>query len=560
MARKKKDWEPKQGKWDRKSLSNAVQCVKTGKMTKFKASKVFGIPRTTLSRRLLTMDLESPASKPTILSKEEENTLVGHILEMEERGFGLTISDVCKLAYSVIAQSGRKNPFNQEKKMAGYDWWQGFRDRHPCLSLRKPEGLSAARSTMLNPNYSSSDIKIVGRKGKKAIHAKTSGERGENITVLCCVNAEAHVLPPMVIFKGKRISQALMSSAPKNTLFACSKSSFIDGELFGMWFEKIFLKNLSPQRPVLLIVDGHASHITLHLFEAAKANDVEIFCLPPHTTHWTQPLDRSVFGPLKKAYYKQCELFLKSNPGRQISRYDFCGIFSHAYNEKMNMVNIFGGFRATGIFPFNPLAIPAEAFGPSKTSVLASVTSTTSEGEVASAENITVLVSTGQPAQVPQSSSSVSEDITRSLQLPTVVKEPAERKTKKVLGARCITENEFINEIRQKEEKREKDQKEKEIRKKEREEKKQKKDMEKLKKQLKSKKTKSKVSAKENTPSHTATSEVTENCCSYCEGYYYDEDSDDEDWIKCTVCDDWYHESCTGKYGRQLEHFVCDKH
>ena len=36
--------------------------------------------------------------------------------------------------------------------MAGYDWWQGFKDRHQCLSLGKPEGLSAARGTMLNPN------------------------------------------------------------------------------------------------------------------------------------------------------------------------------------------------------------------------------------------------------------------------------------------------------------------------------------------------------------------------------------------------------------------------
>ena len=63
-------------------------------MSKFKAFRVFGIPRTTLSRRLLTMDLESPASKPTILSKDEENSLVGHILEMEERGSGLTVTDV----------------------------------------------------------------------------------------------------------------------------------------------------------------------------------------------------------------------------------------------------------------------------------------------------------------------------------------------------------------------------------------------------------------------------------------------------------------------------------
>jgi hypothetical protein len=57
------------------------------------------------------MDFESPASRPTVLSKDEENALVSHILEMEERGFGLTILDVCKLAYSIIEHSGRKNPF-----------------------------------------------------------------------------------------------------------------------------------------------------------------------------------------------------------------------------------------------------------------------------------------------------------------------------------------------------------------------------------------------------------------------------------------------------------------
>ena len=82
-------------------------------------------------------------------------------------------------------------------------WQDRFRDRHPCLSLRKPEGLSAARGTMLNPNVITEyftklgDLmnrhniqskpqqifnetgfstvhqtsKVVGSKGKKAIHA-----------------------------------------------------------------------------------------------------------------------------------------------------------------------------------------------------------------------------------------------------------------------------------------------------------------------------------------------------------------------------------------------------
>lgn len=53
-------------------------------------------------------------------------------------------------------------------------------------------------------------------------------------------------------------------------------------------------------------------------------------------------------------YYKYFESFLKENPSREISRYDFCGGFSNAYNDIMNIV---GGFRCTDIFPFNPLRL-----------------------------------------------------------------------------------------------------------------------------------------------------------------------------------------------------------
>ncbi|VDI74107.1 Hypothetical predicted protein [Mytilus galloprovincialis] len=145
---RKKGWTPKQGKWSKEGLKEAVRHVKSGGMSKLKKasnSKLYNIPRTTLLRTLKTMDLDSPATKPTVLAIKDEEALVGHILRMEERGFGLTITDVRKLAYEIAVRSGRKHCFNNDKKSAGYDWWQGFRDRHPCLSVRIPEGLSAAR-------------------------------------------------------------------------------------------------------------------------------------------------------------------------------------------------------------------------------------------------------------------------------------------------------------------------------------------------------------------------------------------------------------------------------
>jgi hypothetical protein len=78
--------------------------------------------------------------------------------------------------------------------------------------------------------------------------------------------------------------------------------------MFHLWLTTIFDKNLpsdcSPDNPVLLIYDGHASHIGYQSVEWAMDRGVLIVTLPPHTSHRTQPLDLAVFGPLKQAYRK----------------------------------------------------------------------------------------------------------------------------------------------------------------------------------------------------------------------------------------------------------------
>jgi len=38
-----------------------------------------------------------------------------------------------------------KHPFNQEKSVDGKKWLQSFLKRHPVLSVRTPEGISAAQ-------------------------------------------------------------------------------------------------------------------------------------------------------------------------------------------------------------------------------------------------------------------------------------------------------------------------------------------------------------------------------------------------------------------------------
>ena len=79
--------------------------------------------------------------------------------------------------------------------------------------------------------------------------------------------------------------------------------------------------------------------------------------LPPHTTHLLQPLDVECFSPLKVTWREICHQFCASNPGRTVSRYDFCKLFSKAWYKAFDMQNIISSFKATGICPFNRGAV-----------------------------------------------------------------------------------------------------------------------------------------------------------------------------------------------------------
>jgi hypothetical protein len=47
--------------------------------------------------------------------------------------------------FSVEKINSLKHLFNQQKSAAGKKWFRSFLKRHPILSMRKPEGISAAR-------------------------------------------------------------------------------------------------------------------------------------------------------------------------------------------------------------------------------------------------------------------------------------------------------------------------------------------------------------------------------------------------------------------------------
>lgn len=226
------------GNWSEESLQNAIDAVKNG-VAVMKASKNFGIPRKTLERRVKKNDCikRSRLGPDSTFGEFNEKKLVIHIKKMQKHGFPLTIDDIRRVAYHFAEQLKLKHKFNANIQKAGYDWFHSFLSRNRDLSIRKTETVSLARGLGMNRvevasyfdllgsvleennlfnkpgsiyNVDETGLQlnnrtgyVVAQKGSKDVHALSSGEKGETISVIASCNAEGTFLPPVAIFKGK---------------------------------------------------------------------------------------------------------------------------------------------------------------------------------------------------------------------------------------------------------------------------------------------------------------------------------------------------------------------
>ena len=97
-------------------------------------------------------------------------------------------------------------------------------------------------------------------------------------------------------------------------------------------------------------MDNHPSHISVDALKLAKDHGVNILTLPPHTSHKTQPLDRTVLGPLKVYFNSAANSWMMMNPGRHITIREMGGFIGAAWMKAATPANITSGFRSAGIF------------------------------------------------------------------------------------------------------------------------------------------------------------------------------------------------------------------
>ena len=198
-------------------------------------------------------------------------------------------------------------------------------------------------------------VKVIAGKGVKQVGQVTSAERGTLVTMVGCINALGNFIPPFLIFSRVHFRSHMLKGAPTGTKGDANPSGWINTEIFLKWFDHfVEYGHPSKDHPLLLIMDNHKTHISIELMDKAKDSNVVPLTLPPHCSHKLQPLDRSVFGPLKKFYNSACDSWLKTHPNTPMTIYDISESLGIAYTRAFTSQNIQNGFKAAGIFLYNP--------------------------------------------------------------------------------------------------------------------------------------------------------------------------------------------------------------
>jgi hypothetical protein len=141
-----------------------------------------------------------------------------------------------------------------------------------------------------------------------------------------------------------------------NWNFTTSLSGWTSDTIGLEWLRTIFVPGTRPQGGLakrLLILDGHGSHATPEFMRLCIANRIQLLYLPAHTSHVLQPLDISVFGPLKSAYRAILELASRGLGLSLTPKETFLRCYFLARKKSLTVANTLAGWLGSGLWPVN---------------------------------------------------------------------------------------------------------------------------------------------------------------------------------------------------------------
>jgi hypothetical protein len=148
-----------------------------------------------------------------------------------------------------------------------------------------------------------------------------------------------------------------LDGVPRDVLFGVSPNGWTDNSKALAWLERSFGPGSETEKKAagqwrMLIFDGHISHVNREFLSTCLDYKVLPLCLPPHTTHFSQPLDVSLFAPLKSAYSNILRRHTEAGE-RGVWKGNFYKFLIEAEKIAFTPENIRSGFWWTGLVPLD---------------------------------------------------------------------------------------------------------------------------------------------------------------------------------------------------------------
>jgi hypothetical protein len=388
------------------SIQEAIYAYSTGLYTTIrKTADAFQVSRSTLHARMNGRNSRAIARESQqTLTNPEETVLLRWITRLTRTGFPASPRLVIEMAEEVRAErvqlTRRKS---STTRPIGYSWIERFKNRHPELGgiwTRQIESVrfhavnydtvkawfDAVTELVLEHQYAPEWIFNMDESGfavgdsqcsralvnvREESSWKIVSGRTEWITAIECVNAAGEAIPPLLIYKAKHTNTAwIPAHTPSNWRFSTSTSGWTSNSHAYEWITTVFEPSTRPEDPSvrrLLIMDGHISHITANLIAFCMQNMIDLLILPPHTSHILQPLDISVFAPLKRALAYETDQTSRLDSSR-ISRVHWTEMYIRARAKAFSSDNIRSGWKSAGLMPLEPMRVleklPTRVYAP----------------------------------------------------------------------------------------------------------------------------------------------------------------------------------------------------
>ena len=249
-------------------------------------------------------------------------------IQLSHFGFPIGKEDLCHFMNNYLHISGRK--VEECKVFPGPDLIKSFLRRYPELTNKFVSNIKKAQANdneeifeenifnilpkpykmyhQVTCNYDKTNLTdipgskkcLVKRGSKYPTHIRNTSKT--SISIMISVNATGEILPPFVVYKATNLWSTWCVGGPKGARYFSTKSGCFDRIAFEEWFFSIVLPCFKKKLGVkVLLGDKLSSHISPKVIATCEENEIKFVCLPPHSTHITQSLDKAFFKPLKTA-------------------------------------------------------------------------------------------------------------------------------------------------------------------------------------------------------------------------------------------------------------------